>query len=75
VNLIELSCTQYQKRRASWWRQKLDEVNFGNLEESAFRLLILNLPVLSGLPQNFEKIETIRELSKKSACDNNNEFR
>lgn len=23
-----------------------------------------------GLPQNFEKIETIRELSKKSACDN-----
>jgi len=27
-----------------------------------------------GLPQNFEKIETIRELSKKSASDTNNEF-
>lgn len=28
----------------------------------------------TGLPQNFEKIETIREMSKKSASDNN-EFR
>lgn len=29
--------------------------------------------IFAGLPQNFEKIETIREMSKK--CDINNEFR
>lgn len=41
-----------------------------------FLLIHGNLSFRSpGLPQNFEKIETIRELSKKSASDNNNEFR
>lgn len=73
VNLIDLSCTRYRRRQASWWRPKHVEVKIFTAIFPARRLNDSSRHL--GLPQNFEKIETIREMSKKSACDNNNDFR